>query len=123
MPHHGRLSRRGLLRGVALGALGLSLPRLLEAESRAAGAARGRPKSLIFLYLYGGPSHIDTWDMKPDAAAEYRGEFRPAATAVPGLRICEHLPRMAALASHYSVLRGLHHTNRNHQPAGCWLLT
>ncbi len=82
-----------------------------------------RPKSLIVLFLYGGPSQIDLWDMKPAAPVEYRGEFRPIQTAVPGLHICEHLPRMAELARHYSVMRTLHHTNRNHQPAGCWMLT
>ncbi len=120
--HHERLTRRGLLRNTALGALGLSLPRLLELDARAAGR-RGRPKSLIFLNLYGGPSQIDIWDMKPEAPVEYRGEFRPIQTTVPGIQMCEHLPRMAGLARHYSLLRSLHHTNRNHQPAGCYLLT
>jgi hypothetical protein len=120
-----RLTRRGFLRNTALGAFGLSLPGLLrlEADARAAGRASARPKSLIFLFLYGGPSHLDTWDMKPDAPAEFRGQFRPTPTAVPGTFLCEHLPRMARLARHYSILRTLHHTNRNHQPAGCWLLT
>src|SRR6266545_4499396 len=117
-------TRRGFLRGVTLGALGLALPHWLrfEAEARASGRG-GRPKSLIFLYLYGGPSQIDIWDMKPDAPEEYRGLFRPIATVVPGTNICEHLPRMAQLARHYSIMRSLHHTCRNHQPAGSWLLT
>jgi hypothetical protein len=78
---------------------------------------------LIFLYLYGGPSQIDIWDMKPQAPVEYRGEFQPIATSVSGTFTCEHLPRMARMAHHYSLIRTLHHTNRNHQPAGCWLLT
>jgi hypothetical protein len=107
-----------------VGAFGLSLPWLLRSEARlrASGQA-SRPRSLILLFLYGGPSHIDTWDMKPDAPVEYRGEFRPIQTTVPGLHICEHLPRMSQLARHYSVIRTLHHVNRNHQPAGCWMLT
>jgi uncharacterized protein (DUF1501 family) len=123
LPH---LSRRRFLRTTTLGAFGLTLPRLLrmEAEARASGrAGRVRPKSLIFLFLYGGPSQIDVWDMKPDAPEEFRGEFRPIQTSVPGTIMCEHLPRMAGLARHYSILRTLHHVNRNHQPAGCWLLT
>jgi hypothetical protein len=103
---------------------GLSLPQLLQIEARAAGrGSRARPRSCIFLFLYGGPSQIDTWDPKPDAPEEFRGEFRPIATTVPGTFVCEHLPRMARLAQHYSLLRTLHHTCRNHQPAGCWLLT
>ena len=120
-----RPSRRGFLRNTAVGTFGLSLPRLLQMESqaKAAGRDRGRPKSLIFLYLYGGASQIDTWDMKPHAPAEFRGEFRPIQTTVPGTFICELLPRMARLAQRYTILRTLHHANRNHQPAGCWLLT
>jgi hypothetical protein len=120
-----QLSRRGFLRTASIGAFGLSLPRLLQLESQARAAGRGlrRPKSLIFLYLYGGPSQIDIWDMKPQAPVEYRGEFRPIATSVPGTFTCEYLPRMARMAHHYTLIRTLHHTNRNHQPAGCWLLT
>ena len=86
-------------------------------------APRSGPKSCIFLNLYGGPSQIDIWDMKPDAPVEYRGEFQPAATSVPGLQLVEHLPRMAKLAQHFSLIRTLHHQNRNHQPAGCYLFT
>jgi hypothetical protein len=107
----------------SLSAAGLTLPGLLRLEAARATPPTGRPKSLIVLFLFGGPSQIDMWDMKPDAPVEYRGEFRPIHTTVPGLQVCEHLPRMAALARHYSVIRTLHHTNRNHQPAGCWMLT
>lgn len=111
-------------RFLSLGALGLTLPQFLELEARAraAGTAR-RPKSMIFLFLYGGPSQIDIWDMKPEAPVEYRGEFQPIQTSVPGTILVEHLPRMARLAQHYSILRTLHHVNRNHQPAGCYLFT
>src|SRR5215831_1451541 len=100
---HGQLTRRGFLQTASIGAFGLSLPRLLQLESQARAAGRGprRPKSLIFLYLYGGPSQIDIWDMKPQAPVEYRGEFRPIATSVSGTFTCEHLPRMARMAHHY----------------------
>ncbi|MGE3809609.1 MAG: DUF1501 domain-containing protein [Gemmataceae bacterium] len=117
-------TRRNFLRATSLGAFGLSLPRLLEleAQAKAAGSSK-RPRSLIFLYLYGGPSQIDTWDMKPDAPEEFRGEFAPIRTTVPGQLIVEHLPQMARLAQHYTVIRTLHHNKRNHQPAGCQLFT
>src|SRR6266403_809079 len=96
------LTRRELLTVGSVGLLGLSLPDLLRQEAHAAtgpsrGAARqagfGRAQSLIFLYLQGSPSHIDTWDPKPDAAAEYRGEFEPIATTAPGMMLSEVLPR------------------------------
>jgi hypothetical protein len=114
-------TRRRILQ---LGALGLSLPcwLQLEAAARAVGAGK-QPKSFIFLFLYGGPSHIDTWDMKPDAPVEFRGEFKPCDTAVPGMRIVEHLPRMARMAKHYSVIRSLHHHETAHVPAATYLLT
>ena len=119
------MNRRRFLHTAGIGAFGLSLPHLLqmEATAKASGRGSGRAKSLIFLFLYGGPSQIDVWDMKPNAPEEFRGEFRPIQTTVPGIQICEHLPRMARMAQHYSLIRTLHHVNRNHQPAGCWMLT
>jgi hypothetical protein len=66
---------------------------------------------------------VDTFDMKPEAPAEIRGEFKPIATSVPGMSIVEHLPKMAQLAQHFSIIRTLHHDKRNHQPAGSYLLT
>ncbi|MGF1582267.1 MAG: DUF1501 domain-containing protein [Gemmataceae bacterium] len=119
-----KLDRRRFCQYATIGAFGLSLPKLLELDAQeVARGRRERPKSLIFLFLYGGPSQIDVWDMKPEAPAEFRGEFRPIQTTNPALQICEHLPKMAQLAQHYSVIRTLHHVNRNHQPAGCWMLT
>lgn len=125
MPIPSSLNRRRFLHTTAIGAFGLSLPRLLqmEATARAAGRNSGRPKSLIFLFLYGGPSQIDTWDMKPEASEEFRGEFRPIQTSVPGWQMCELMPRMAQMTQHYSLIRTLYHVNRNHQPAGCWMFT
>jgi hypothetical protein len=116
------LSRRQLLRGGGLGAFGLTLARLLRAE---AAAARGRPPSspappvrhCIVLFFYGGPSHLDTWDLKPDAPPEVRGEFRPTATTTPGVHVCEHLPRCARVMHKLAVVRSLHHAMRNHNAA------
>ena len=87
--------RRDLLRTAALGLFGLGLPELFQA--REAGPVPRRPaKACIVLFMWGGPAQQDTWDMKPDAPDEYRGEFKPIATTVPGLQICEHLPRLAS---------------------------
>src|SRR5450755_4933796 len=95
-----RLSRRQLLRVGGLGSLGLTLPGLLRAEAEGplaretSRATRALPpiRSCILIFHYGGPSHIDMYDMKPKAPAEIRGQFGSIATSVPGLRICEHLP-------------------------------
>jgi len=115
-------SRRRLLQVGTLGCLGLSLSRLLEVEAaEAARAPRRRPagkvESCILLFLYGGPSHLDTWDMKPGAPREVRGEFRPAATRVPGIQLCEHLPRCARLMDKLALIRSMHHPMRNHNAA------
>jgi hypothetical protein len=108
------LSRRRWLQVGGLGLLGLSLPRLLRAE-RTARPARAR--SCVLFLLHGGPSQLDTWDLKPAAPAEIRGEFRPIATSVPGLQVCEHLPRLARLARHFSVVRSMTHAAVNHNTA------
>src|SRR5947208_1591078 len=94
--------RRLLLKAGALGSLGMNLAGLLRAE---AGVAKRKPlahapavgpiRSCILIFYYGGPSHLDTWDMKPGAPREVRGEFRPIGTSVPGLTVSEHLPRSA----------------------------
>jgi hypothetical protein len=85
----------------------LSLPQLLRAES--SGHAARRDTSVIILWMRGGPSHIDMWDMKPEAPVEYRGEFQPVATRVPGIQLCEHLPRTAACLDKWSIIRSMHH--------------
>jgi hypothetical protein len=103
-------SRRDFLRAGVLGAgaaWGLSLPQLLRAEE--AGTASRRETSVIILWMRGGPSHIDMWDMKPQAPAEYRGEFEPVATRVPGIQLCEHLPKTAACLDQWSIIRSMHH--------------
>jgi hypothetical protein len=94
----------------------LSLADLLRLESRAAGAgkASASPKSVIMLWLWGGPSHMETFDLKPDAPAEFCGEFRPIRTNVPGIEISEHLPRLARLADKFALIRSLHHDSPGH---------
>src|SRR5437660_6796098 len=116
------LSRRQLLRVGGLGVLGLNLAALFEAEqaraARAPAARGGTPlQSCILLFYYGGPSHLDTWDLKPSAPREVRGEFRPIATTVPGLFVGEHLPRSARVADRLAVVRSMHHPMTNHNAA------
>jgi hypothetical protein len=114
IPHSICTRRDWLLLG-GLGAFGLSLPGLLRAEksSRPAPAAR----SCVLFLLHGGPSQLDTWDMKPAAPDKIRGEFKPIATSVPGMQICEHLPRLARRAHLYTIVRSMTHTAINHNSA------
>jgi len=109
------LSRRNFLQigGLAMG--GLSLPALLRAESLTGKRASG--KSIINIFLSGGPTHMDTFDLKPHAPKDYRGEFSPIATKVPGVEICELLPELASISDKFSVVRSIvgmnpEHTNR-----------
>jgi len=97
------------------------LPRLLRAELSAGTAARAR--SVVILYLSGGPAHLDMWDLKPQAPREIRGTFEPVATPVPGTQICEHLPRMAMLADRYAIVRSMSHDENDHLKAGYWTMT
>src|SRR5207244_7085472 len=92
----------------AIATLGLTLPGFFA--QRAAGQNGQRDINCIMLFLCGGPSHIDTWDPKPDAPAEIRGPFRPIATNVPGMQISEMFPRMARHADKYSLVRSVYHT-------------
>ena len=120
------IQRRDFLRmGTAsLFGLGLTLPRLLELQAHAAAqGSRTSDVSLIFLFLHGGLSTIDTLDLKPNAAAEFRGEFRPIATNVPGIQICEHLPRLARQMDKFSLIRSFRHHNSDHGPADHYMLT
>ncbi len=117
-------SRRQALRVGVLGAgLGASLG--WSDYLRAAEAASRRPsdRSAVLVFLKGGPSHQDTFDLKPEAPAEYRGEFRPIRTAVPGVEICEHLPRLARSAERYAVLRGITHNLADHEIGMNYLVT
>jgi hypothetical protein len=121
------LPRRDLLRvGVAgLFGSGLSLADLLAIKARAAGE-EGSPQrdvSLIILFLKGGLSTIDTWDLKPDAPAEFRGPFQPIETNIPGIHIGEHLPKCARQADKFSLIRSFGHRNSDHGPADHYMLT
>ena len=111
------ISRRSCLRigGLALG--GLALPEILQAE--AASGKRNQAKGIIMVLLPGGPTHLDTFDLKPDAPAEIRGEFRPIATNVPGLDICELMPRLAGMADKYTVIRSLIGFRDDHNTHWC----
>src|SRR5262245_48350170 len=123
------LDRRELLRVGGLSVLGLSLPTLVEAQANAArprpGDDRtfGRAQIVIFPWLQGGPPQHETFDPKPDAPAEIRGEFRPIQTNVPGIRFCELLPRTAAVADKLAVVRSLCTHSDLHDASGYWVLT
>ncbi len=102
------LSRRQAIH-VGLGLFGLSLADALRAET-----VTRRKKSVIYVVLDGGPSHIDMWDMKPDAPAEYRGPFNPVATSLPGVQICEHMPLLAARLHRTALVRGVASVENDH---------
>jgi uncharacterized protein (DUF1501 family) len=115
-----RLTRRELLRVGGLSTLGLSALDLARLRARAGATGSELPyqsNSCVFIFLFGGPSHIDLWDMKPDAPAEIRGEFRPIATQVPGIQLCEHLPLLAGQMGTFALLRSMTHTMPVHGPA------
>ena len=109
--------RRDFLK-LGLGAFGLSLPNYL-----AAAAGSGRARTCIVLYCWGGMSHHETWDPKPDAPAEYRGEFNPIATAVTGIRIGEHLPRLARQTDKIAIIRSMNHRSSAHGKGMYWNIT
>ena len=100
------VSRRDLLRVGALSFAGLTLGDVLRLRARA-GATHARPKSVILIWLRGGASHIDSFDMKPDAPAEIRGEFSPISTNVPGIQICEHMPLLAQSVDKLAIVQGI----------------
>lgn len=109
------LSRRQWLHVGGSGLLGLTLPDILRGKAAATGsAAAARPKSVVLVFLTGAASHHDTFDPKPEAPAEIRGDFQPIATSVPGIQICEHLPKLAERAHRYALVRSLSHRDNNH---------
>jgi Protein of unknown function (DUF1501) len=111
-------SRRNFLKASLAGIAGLTVPRLLQsqAQASAAGQTPRTGKSVILLWMAGGPSHIDMWDMKPDRPIENRGPFSSIATRVPGVRICEYLPKQAALLDKFTIIRSVDATHSNHEP-------
>lgn len=111
------VSRRELMKVGALSLFGgVTLPDRAEASGRPAGLARGPARSVILFNLLGGPSHIDMFDLKPEAPDGIRGEFRPIFTSLPGLQICEHLPRLARWMHRATLIRSFSHTFNSHDP-------
>src|SRR5579872_6178040 len=115
MKHHrsrcpGPLSRRSFLQAGALGFTSLTLADLFRRRAQAApNVAAGADTSVIFVWLPGGPPHMEMYDLKPEAPSDYRGEFRPIPTHVPGMDVCELLPLHAQIADKYTVVRSVSH--------------
>ena len=117
-----KTTRRQLLQAGGAGLLGLTVPRLLAAEEVQPLATR-RAKSVIFLFLFGGPSQFETFDMKPDAPSDLRGPYSPIASRTPGLRICEHLPLTASVSDKFCVIRNMSHPVNSHQGGSYYIQT
>src|SRR3989442_2494428 len=111
------VSRSNFLRIGALGLGGLALPQLLRAEAQA-GVRMGH-KAVIMIFLPGGPSHQDMFDLKMDAPSEIRGEFKPIETNVSGIQICEHLPKVAKLMDKMAIIRSIVGANGDHYAVQC----
>ena len=115
-------TRRQLLQVGGAGLFGLSLPGLLAASERSS-ARKAKARAVIFLHQFGGPSQTDTFDMKPNAPDNIRGEFKPIATRVPGLQVCERLTRFAHVMDKVCVVRSMRHEMKNHNSAAYYSLT
>jgi hypothetical protein len=117
------LTRRAFLQVGGSSVLGMSAADLLRLQVEAKGAVAGPAKSVLLLWLWGGPAHLDTWDPKPNAPLEYRGPFTPIATKTPGLRITELFPQLAEISDTFSIIRSLHTGSNDHGVAGTIGLT
>lgn len=117
------ISRRTVLQAGSIGTLGVGLGDLLAAQGLAGPRPARPPKSVLFVFLTGGLSHQDSFDMKPDAPSAVRGEFEPIATRTPGVSICEHLPRLASMSDRYALLRSITTQSNGHGDACHMLLT
>lgn len=115
-------TRRDILRAGGAGLLGLNLPQILQAEASGISPHR-RAESVIFLFLFGGPSQLETFDMKPEASAEIRGPFQSIAARTPGLKISEHLPRTAQVSDKFCLLKTMSHTFNDHSGGGHYIQT
>ena len=114
------MGRREFLRAGTLGLFGLGLPQLIQGRQL---TQPKKAKACILLFMWGGPAQQDTWDLKPAAPAEYRGEFTPIPTNVPGIQVCEHLPRLARHMDKLCLLRAMTHDDVNHTTGTHYLLT
>ena len=117
----GGLDRRLFLKNSGLAVGAFALPQVLQARAQSPGSTPA--KQIIVIFLQGGMSHLDSWDLKPHAPAEYRGEFKGIATSVPGFSISEHMPLLAQRADRYSVIRSAYHGTPSHEAAIHWTLT
>ena len=127
VPHAGGIHRREFVQVGYSGLLSFALPTQFAGRAQAAKKANPSehkpPRSVILIFLTGAPSHQDMFDLKPDAPAEVRGEFKPIASRTPGLLICEHLPRLAACSNRYAVVRSMTHGLPSHEHATHMVLT
>jgi Protein of unknown function (DUF1501) len=118
------MTRRAALQVGALALGSFTLADYLRCQAQDATSHRSDgPTAVIQVFMGGGPSHIDLYDMKPEAPAEIRGEFRPIATDVAGVEICEHLPHLARAMKHVALVRSASHRNASHLPASHWMMT
>jgi hypothetical protein len=122
-PHPSAPSRRDVLRVGGAGLLGLSLPALLRAERARPAGVKARARSVVFLHQFGGPSQIDTFDPKPNAPAEVRGQYKPIPTSAPGVFVSDRLPRTATVMNKVCLVRSVQHTMKNHNSATYYSLT
>src|SRR5438552_9333653 len=127
--HATQFSRRHVLKVGGLGLLGLTLPKLLQAEqlqnAKTANrkAPKARAKSVIFLFQFGGPSHIDMFDMKPDAPEAIRGPYKPIGSKADGIQVSEKMPCVAKVMDKVTLVRSMHHTMKNHNSASYYAIT
>src|SRR5690242_9090842 len=117
------MNRRSFLQLGVAGLASVGLPQLLRAREESAGGGSRKDTAVILIWLDGGPSHMDLYDMKPDAPEEYRGIWKPIHTKVPGFDITEMVPKQARLTDKFSVVRSLHHDTGDHFAAGHRMLT
>src|SRR5437667_4555494 len=127
--HATRFSRRHMLKVGGLGMLGLTMPAILQSEATrnsklpTRNFPKARAKSVIFLFQFGGPSHIDMFDMKPDAPEAIRGPYKPMGSKADGIQVSEKLPRVAKVMDKVTLVRSMHHTMKNHNSASYYALS
>ncbi len=121
--HTNTENRRSFLKFGVTGALGLSLPEILRLEAQAATPRKAKAEGIILVWLGGGPATIDMWDLKPDAPEEIRGDFKPIDTKAPGVKICEHFPKLAEVMDQCALVRSLHHPITDHGAASVHMAT
>ncbi|MHA3769930.1 DUF1501 domain-containing protein [Verrucomicrobiota bacterium sgz303538] len=121
--HTAPITRRHALKVGGLGMLGFMLPKLLRAEAMSGTKIKARAKSVIFLFQWGGPSHIDMFDMKPDAPEGIRGPYKPISSSADGIQVSERLPLTSKVMDKVTLIRSVYHTMKNHNSAGYYALT